>query len=58
MERPDAPPPVYHDGMRRLQDRFDTRRLADRLDEKLGRTQFKPEDQAFIRSEENTSELQ
>ena len=48
MERPDAPPPVYHDGMRRLQDRFDTRRLADRLDETLGRTQFKPEDQAFI----------
>jgi predicted pyridoxine 5'-phosphate oxidase superfamily flavin-nucleotide-binding protein len=28
----DAP---YHDGARRLQDRFDTRRLADRLDEKF-----------------------
>ena len=27
---------TYHDGMRRLQDRFDTRRLADRLDERLG----------------------
>ena len=26
----------YHDGMRRLQDRYDTRRLADRLDERLG----------------------
>ena len=25
----------YHDGSRRLQDRFDTRRLADRLDEKF-----------------------
>ena len=48
MDSTDAPPPVYHDGMRRLQDRFDTRRLADRLDETLGRTQFKPEDQAFI----------
>ena len=28
---------TYHDGMRRLQDRFDTCRLADRLDEHLGR---------------------
>jgi predicted pyridoxine 5'-phosphate oxidase superfamily flavin-nucleotide-binding protein len=41
---------VYHNGMRRLQDRFDTRRLADRLDEKLGRTQFTAEDRAFIES--------
>ncbi|HEU0199055.1 MAG TPA: pyridoxamine 5'-phosphate oxidase family protein [Burkholderiaceae bacterium] len=41
---------VYHDGMRRLQDRFDTRRLADRLDEKLGRTSFTAEDRAFIES--------
>jgi len=41
---------VYHDGMRRLQDRFDTRRLADRLDEKLGRAQFSDEDRAFIQS--------
>jgi len=48
MQTPDPAPPVYHDGMRRLQDRFDTRRLADRLDETLGRTQFKPEDQTFI----------
>ena len=42
--------PVYHDGMRRLQDRFDTRRLADRLDEKLGRLAFTDEDRAFIES--------
>jgi hypothetical protein len=42
--------PVYHDGMRRLQDRFETRRLADRLDEKLGRTRFTAEDRAFIES--------
>jgi hypothetical protein len=41
---------VYHEGMRRLQDRFDTRRLADRLDEKLGRPAFTDEDRAFIES--------
>jgi uncharacterized protein len=43
-------PETYHAGMRRLQDRFDTRRLADRLDEKLGRTEFSDEDRAFIES--------
>ncbi|HET7764727.1 MAG TPA: pyridoxamine 5'-phosphate oxidase family protein [Burkholderiales bacterium] len=42
--------PPYHEGMRRLQDRFDTRRLADRLDEKLGRTAFTGEDREFIES--------
>jgi hypothetical protein len=42
--------PAYHEGMRRLQDRFDTRRLADRLDEKLGRTEFTAEDREFIES--------
>jgi predicted pyridoxine 5'-phosphate oxidase superfamily flavin-nucleotide-binding protein len=42
--------PIYHEGMRRLQDRFDTRRLADRLDEKLGRTEFSAEDREFIES--------
>lgn len=41
---------VFHEGMRRLQDRFDSRRLADRLDEKLGRREFTPEDRAFIES--------
>ena len=41
---------AYHAGMRRLQDRFDSRRLADRLDEKLGRTEFTAEDRAFIES--------
>src|SRR5437879_5490905 len=40
----------YHAGMRRLQDRFDTRRLADRLDEKLGRMAFTAEDRQFIES--------
>ena len=44
---PESP---YHAGMRQLQDRFDTRRLADRLDEKLGRTAFTAEDRQFIES--------
>ena len=39
----------YHDGSRRLQDRFDTRRLADRLDEKfLSRPIIDADDRAFI----------
>ena len=42
--------PAYHHGMRLLQDRFDTRRLADRLEEKLGRAAFSEEDRAFIES--------
>jgi uncharacterized protein len=41
---------AYHAGMRALQDRFDTRRLADRLDEKLARHDFSDEDRAFIES--------
>jgi uncharacterized protein len=40
---------TYHDGSRRLQDRFDTRRLADRLDERfVSRPIIDPEDKAFI----------
>ena len=42
--------PLYHDGSRQLQDVFDTRRLADRLAEKLARAQFSDEDRAFIES--------
>jgi len=41
---------AYHAGMRELQDRFDTRRLADRLDEKLARQTFSDEDRALIES--------
>jgi uncharacterized protein len=41
---------TYHAGMRALQDRFDTRRLADRLDERLGRGAFSEQDRAFIGS--------
>lgn len=41
---------TYHGGMRQLQDRFDSRRLADRLDERLGRSAFSDEDRAFVQS--------
>jgi predicted pyridoxine 5'-phosphate oxidase superfamily flavin-nucleotide-binding protein len=41
---------AYHEGMRELQDRFQTRALADRLDERLGRAAFTDEDKAFIES--------
>mgnify|MGYP003333304831 CR=1 FL=1 len=40
--------PMYHDGMRRLQDARDTRRLADRLEQVTVRTAFDDEDRAFI----------
>lgn len=39
----------YHDGSRALQDGFESRRIADRL-EGLARTAFTPDDQAFIES--------
>jgi predicted pyridoxine 5'-phosphate oxidase superfamily flavin-nucleotide-binding protein len=39
---------MYHDGNRRLQDRFDSRRISDRLEEKLTRTTFTDDDKAFI----------
>ena len=39
---------IYHDGSRQLQDRFDTRRLADRLEQRTLRDAFTDEDRAFI----------
>jgi len=45
-----SPDAAYHAGMRGLQDRFDTRRLADRLVENLSRTEFADDDRAFIQS--------
>ena len=40
---------TYNEGSRRLQDRFDTRRLADRLDEKfVQHPVIEPEDKEFI----------
>ena len=41
---------MYHDGNRRLQDRFDSRRISDRLEEKLTRAEFTSDDKAFIES--------
>lgn len=40
--------PMYHDGMRRLQDLRETRRLADRLEQTIVRAAFNAEDRAFI----------
>jgi predicted pyridoxine 5'-phosphate oxidase superfamily flavin-nucleotide-binding protein len=39
---------MFHDGNRRLQDQFDSRRIADRLEEKLTRFVFSDGDRAFI----------
>src|SRR5256885_2124536 len=39
---------MFHDGNRRLQDTFESRRIADRLEEKLTRTAFSDGDRAFI----------
>ncbi len=39
---------MYHEGNRTLQDRFDSRRIADRLEEKLTRTAFSESDRAFV----------
>ena len=41
---------MYHDGNRKLQDRFDSRRIADRLEEKLTRVVFNDDDKALIES--------
>lgn len=42
--------PMYHDGMRRLQDVRETRPLADRLEQVTVRAAFTGEDRAFIES--------
>jgi uncharacterized protein len=41
---------MYHDGSRQLQDRFATRKLADRLVEVLARDAFTDADRTFIES--------
>ena len=41
---------TYHEGSRRLQDRFDTRRLADRLEQVKVTDTIGPQDRAFIES--------
>ncbi len=39
---------IYHEASRDLQDRFDTRRLADRIEERLVRDTIDDDDRAFI----------
>ena len=39
---------MFHEGNRRLQDRFESRRIADRLEEKLTRSTFTESDRTFI----------
>jgi predicted pyridoxine 5'-phosphate oxidase superfamily flavin-nucleotide-binding protein len=41
-------PGVYHGGNRELQDRFDTRRLADRIEERIVSETIDDDDRAFI----------
>ena len=41
---------MYHEGNRKLQDQFDSRRISDRLEEKLTRKTFTAEDRLFIES--------
>jgi len=41
---------VYHDGSRRLQERFDTVRLADRIEERKVRDTIDADDRSFIES--------
>ena len=39
---------LYHEGNRELQDRFDTRRLADRIEDRIVRDHIDADDRAFI----------
>src|SRR5436190_3942893 len=39
---------IYNEGSRSYQDRFDTRRLADRIDDRLVRPTIDDDDRAFI----------
>jgi len=43
-----VPSVMFHDGNRRLQDQFDSRRISDRLEEKLTRFAFTEQDRAFV----------
>jgi uncharacterized protein len=45
MQRVDG---LYHDASRTFQDRFDTRRLADRIEERLVRDWMDDDDRAFV----------
>jgi hypothetical protein len=39
---------MYHEGIGAFRNRFDSRRIADRLEEKLTRTTFTDDDKEFI----------
>src|SRR3989440_12002284 len=39
---------LFHEGSRELQDRFDTRRIADRIDERLVQSTIGPSEREFI----------
>ena len=39
---------LYHDAQRRLQNQFDTRRLADRIEERLVHDNLDESDTAFV----------
>ena len=41
---------MFHEGNRKLQDQFDSRRISDRLEEKLTRREFNDDDKKFIES--------
>ena len=41
---------LYHDGSVRLQERFDTRRLAERIEERIVRETIDADDRAFVES--------
>jgi predicted pyridoxine 5'-phosphate oxidase superfamily flavin-nucleotide-binding protein len=43
---------LYHDGHRRLQDRFDTRRLADRIEERIVHDVIDADDRDFIQRQD------
>jgi predicted pyridoxine 5'-phosphate oxidase superfamily flavin-nucleotide-binding protein len=43
-------PPLYHEGNRTLQDRYDTRRLADRIEDRITSEVMDDDDRAFIES--------
>jgi predicted pyridoxine 5'-phosphate oxidase superfamily flavin-nucleotide-binding protein len=45
-------PGLYHESSRALQDRFDTRRLADRIEERLVRDTIDADDRAFIEQQD------
>jgi uncharacterized protein len=42
---------LYHEGNRRIQDQFDSRRIADRLEQVTTRTAFTDADKTFIESQ-------